>query len=138
MKIIYENPDGGVSVVIPAPGVDPANLISRVVPYGASWDMVADTALPSDRLFRDALRKSGSYVVENLAASKVVAHEIRRRERAAEFAPHDEVISLQIPGSALADAETARATIRTKYETIQNSIDAATTVAEIRTALDTI
>ena len=41
----------------------------------------------------------------------------------------------QIPGADTDAAETARAAIRTKYATMQDDIEAATTTAEIKTAL---
>ena len=48
---------------------------------------------------------------------------------------NDEVIMKQIPGADATAAETARAAIRTKYATMQDEIEAATTTAEIKTAL---
>jgi hypothetical protein len=72
-------------------------------------------------------------IVINLNKAKGLTHERRRIARAAEFAPHDEVIMKQIPGAALQAAEAARASIRTKYNTLQNTIDAATTVEQLKT-----
>ncbi len=67
-------------------------------------------------------------IVTNLTKAKTIAHEMRRAKRAEEFEPHDEVISKQIPGADATAAETARAAIRTKYETVQTDIDAAAEV----------
>ena len=71
----------------------------------------------------------------NVEKAKAIAHDMRRQARAAEFAPHDEVIAKRIPGTAEADAEAARATIRAKYAAIQAEIDAASTPDEIKAAL---
>lgn len=69
-----------------------------------------------------------SIVKVDLPKAKVIAHEKRRAARDAEFAPHDAIIMKQIPGVDAAEAETARATIRTKYDTLQTSINNAKTV----------
>ena len=79
---------------------------------------------------------NGSTVSEDLEKSKQIGHQYRRAKRAEEFAPHDDVIAKQIPGADTDAAEAARADIRTKYATMQTEIDAATTTAEIKTALD--
>lgn len=69
----------------------------------------------------------------NVDKAKAVAHDMRRQARAAEFAPHDEVIAKRLPGAV--DAEAARTAIRAKYAVMQNAIDAATTPEEIKIAL---
>lgn len=71
----------------------------------------------------------------NVDKAKAIAHDMRRQARAAEFAPHDEVIAKRIPGVAEAEAEAAREAIRAKYATMQAEIDAASTPDEIKTAL---
>ena len=71
----------------------------------------------------------------NTEKAKAIAHDMRRAARAAEFAPHDEVIAKRLPGTAEAEAEAARAAIRAKYAVMQTEIDAAATPDEIKTAL---
>lgn len=73
----------------------------------------------------------------NVDKAKAIAHDMRRQARAAEFAPHDEVIAKRIPGVAEAEAEAARAAIRAKYAVMQAEIDAASTPDEIKAALGT-
>ena len=68
----------------------------------------------------------------NLDKAKEIGHEMRRAERAKEFAPLD--IKATIPSEAVA-AEAARQAIRDKYAVIQNEIDAAQTPEEIKSAL---
>ena len=70
-------------------------------------------------------------IVTNLTKAKTIAHDMRRASREEEFKPHDEVISKQIPGADATAAETARAAIRTKYETVQTDIDAAINEVEL-------
>ena len=67
-------------------------------------------------------------IVINLNKAKGIAHEIRRASRAAEFAPHDEIIAMRIPGTAEQEAEAARQAIREKYAGVQAQIDASTDV----------
>ena len=54
-----------------------------------------------------------------------------RAARSEEFAPHDEVISKQIPGAASSQAESARQIIREKYAVIQNQIDSAEDISDL-------
>lgn len=72
----------------------------------------------------------------NIDKAKLVAHDKRRMARAAEFAPYDKIIAAQIPGMDLADAEAARVAIRSKYAAMQIEIDGASTVEEIKAALE--
>lgn len=68
----------------------------------------------------------------DLDKAKEIGHEMRRAERAKEFAPLD--VKVTIPSEAAA-AEAARQAIRDKYATIQNEIDAAQSPDEIKAAL---
>ena len=71
-------------------------------------------------------------IIVNLDKAKAIGHDIRREERAKEFAPLD--IQATIPAKA-EEAEAARQVIRDKYAVIQQEIDAATTPEEIKAAL---
>lgn len=135
-KIIFTNSDGGVSVVHPTGEVPINELVSRVVPAGASYEIVEDDAIPADRTFRNAWVKTGATIVEDLPKAKEIAHDRRRAARAEEFAPHDEVIMKQIPGADADAAEAERAAIRTKYATIQSDIDAASSTTELKSILE--
>lgn len=65
----------------------------------------------------------------NVDKAKGIAHEIRRSERAKEFAPLD--VQATVP--ALAEqAEASRQAIREKYAAMQVGIDAAQTPDEIK------
>ena len=132
-KIIYTNAEGGVSVVHPTGEVPIDELPARL--GLTDYEIVDDDVIPTDRTFRNAWVKSGATVAEDLPKCKELAHERRRAAREEEFKPHDELISKQIPGADTDAAEAARAQIRTKYATMQTEIDAATTTAEIKTAL---
>lgn len=68
-------------------------------------------------------------ITVNLDKAKNIAHEMRRAVRAEEFAPLD--VKATIPSEAAA-AETARAAIRAKYESIQNEIDQVADVDRLK------
>lgn len=68
--------------------------------------------------------------------AKPIAHDIRRRMRAEEFAPHDEIIAKRIPGVSEQQAEAARQAIRDKYAVVQDELDAAETAEELKQILE--
>ena len=129
MKLIYETPEGGVAVVAAAPGVPIANLVSKVVPYGASWDMVDENSLPSDRTFRNAWIKVGSNVVEDLTKSKLIAAS-RLRDVAINS------ISIYNTRNDLGEATAFnKAAIANAYEECLTDITGYTTVSEVKACL---
>ena len=68
-------------------------------------------------------------ITVNIDKAKNIAHDKRRANRAAEFAPLD--IKATIPSEAVA-AEAARQAVREKYAEKQAAIDAAQTVEELK------
>lgn len=74
-------------------------------------------------------------IVINIGKAKIIAHDKRREARTEEFKPYDDVIAKQIPGQ-LDGAEAQRQLIRKKYATMQAAIDSASTVDEIKSALE--
>jgi hypothetical protein len=77
-------------------------------------------------------------ITTNLTKAKTIAHEMRRANREEEFKPHDDIIAKQIPGADATAAETARAAIRTKYETVQTDIDAAINETELLNVVESM
>jgi|GEM_PF-1887013 len=73
----------------------------------------------------------GAEITINLEKAREIAHDIRRRMRDAEFAPLDEAIMKQIPGTDFAAIESQRETVRQKYADMQIAIDAAETVEDL-------
>ena len=71
----------------------------------------------------------------NLDKAKAIAHDKRRAARSAEFAPLD--IKATIPSEAQA-AEAARQQVRDKYAEIQNNINAAVDVTELKQIVETL
>lgn len=52
-RIIYPNDDGGVSIIVPAPGQTQEQLL-LAVPKGKPYQIVDVADVPADRLFRNA------------------------------------------------------------------------------------
>jgi len=132
-RIIYQTPEGGVSIIIPAESVE---LALKDVPPDVEYEIVSTDDIPSDRLFRNAWIANGKKVEVDLPKAKAIGHDIRRQKRAEEFAPYDEVIAKQIPGKDAAAAEQARQVVRDKYAAIQVAIDEAATPDEIKATLE--
>jgi len=136
MKIIYQNSEGGVSVIIPTGELAIEEVAAKDVPEGVTYEIVEDDAIPSDRFFRNAWVANGAAVDVDLDKAKDIGHDMRRTKRETEFAPFDEIIAKQIPGLDAAEAEEARQAIRDKYALIQDVIEGASTPDEIKTALE--
>ena len=87
-RIIYSNPDGGVSVVIPSSSTADLNhLAAKVVPDGTEYQIVShDLVFPTDRHFRDAWmwEGQGKPILEDLEKSKAIAiNQVKAETRSA-------------------------------------------------------
>jgi len=121
--IVYQQEDGSVAT---------CSLVSSV-PTGAQY--IETTNVPEDKLLRSAWELGVDSITTNLTKAKEIVHGRRRAKRMEEFAPHDDIIKLQVPGQDMAKAEAARPTIRNADNTRQASIDACTNEAELRVVL---
>jgi hypothetical protein len=131
-RIICQTPEGGVAVIIPAESV---KLALKDVPEGVSYEIVDEADIPPDRTFRGAWVMGDCCIDHDLDRCRAIGHDHRRAARAAEFAPHDEVIAKQIPSADAAAAEEARQSIREKYAAVQEAIEAASSPDQIKAAL---
>ena len=136
MKIIYQNNEGGISIIHPTGALSIEEVAAKDVPAGVAYEIVEEADIPSDRFFRNAWVANGGAVDVDLNKAKDIGHDIRRTKRAEEFQPYDEVIAKQIPGVDAVAAEEARKEIRFKYELIQEAIELAVTPDEIKSALE--
>jgi hypothetical protein len=135
-RIIFQNEFDGVSVIIPTGELSIEEVAAKDVPEGVAYEIVEDDAIPNDRFFRNAWVANGTAVDIDLDKAKDIGHNIRRVQRAEEFAPFDDIIAKQIPGADAVEAETARQSIREKYALIQDAINVAETTDEIKSALE--
>jgi len=136
MKIIYQNKEGGISIIHPTGELSIEEVAAKDVPEGVAYEIVEDDAIPADRFFRNAWVANGAAVDVDLDKAKDIGHDKRRAARAEEFAPYDEVIMKQIPGVDAAEAEAARQAIRDKYAAVQDAVNAAKTPDAIKVALE--
>lgn len=74
-------------------------------------------------------------IAVNMNKARNIAHELRRAARTAEFAPYDDMIAKQIPGTT-AQAEAERVVIRDKYAQMQTQLDAAQSPEELKSILN--
>jgi len=135
-RIIFQNAEGGVSVIIPTGELPIEEVAAKDVPEGVAYEIVEDDAIPADRFFRNAWVANGAAVDVDLDKAKDIGHDMRRTKREAEFAPFDAIIMKQIPGNSAVEAEASRQEIRFKYALIQDVIEAAETPDEIKSALE--
>ena len=136
MKIIYQNNEGGISIIHPTGELSIEEVAAKDVPQGVAYEIVEDDAIPADRFFRSAWVANGAAVAVDLGKAKDIGHDIRRTLRTEEFKPYDEVIMKQIPGVDAVAAEEARQQVRFKYALIQDAINVASTTDEIKAALE--
>lgn len=54
MKVIYAKPDGGVAILIPTGELPIEEVARKDVPQGVPYKIIEDSAVPTDRTFRDA------------------------------------------------------------------------------------
>ena len=142
-KIIYTNSDGALCIVHPCCNTYGETLTTDAEIEQRAWNklpvdainpvFVDESVIPTDRTFRNAWEHGGDSVTQNITKAKNIAHDKRREARSAEFSPLD--IKATIPSEATA-AEAARAVVRAKYATMQTAIESASTVDEIKSALE--
>ena len=53
-QIIYQNEDGGISIIIPTGELDIEKVARKDVPAGVAYKIIEKTDIPSDRTFRNA------------------------------------------------------------------------------------
>ena len=118
--ITYINPDTGYQCKA-------ANAIGITEPYREVSSHERDE-------FNEAIDDydaEGAPIFDMIKA-KGLMHNKRRNKRMTDFKPHDAIISLQIPGQDAANAEVARTAIRLADATLQSSIDACTSIDELK------
>ena len=70
MKIIYQQTDGSVAVITPAPNcsLTDAQTAAKDVPTGLAYKIVEDSYVPSDRTFRNAWAIEASELTDGVGA----------------------------------------------------------------------
>ena len=154
MKIIYKNTNGGVSVVYPTEEAFSFMTIDEIakkdVPTGLPYKIVDDSEIPTDRTFRDAwvldestvwvgvvkrTIKENKVIKVDLNKAKEIAHNKRRVVREKELQPLD--VQATIPMYA-EQVELERQVVRDKHAEIQDLIDQAESVEDLKKVIEGI
>jgi len=54
-RIVYQNDEGGISIIVPADcGLTIEEIATKDVPTGKAYNIVDVSEIPTDRTFRDA------------------------------------------------------------------------------------
>ena len=86
-RIIYTRPeDGGVSIIVPAPGVS-IEEAQKAVPAGISYEIIDTETIPSDRAFRGAWEHDTTEAPEKIRIHLGKAQEITKERLRAEREP---------------------------------------------------
>jgi hypothetical protein len=137
-RIVYSRPDGGVSVIVPAPnyrlaGESDEKFIARImakdVPTDATDVAVCDEAdIPTDRTFRNAWERGGKSVVVNMPKAREI-HMARIRARRNELldASDKELARAQETGGDVRAIQARRQALRDVPQSIQAAVEAAQT-----------
>jgi len=88
-RIIYENNDGGVSIVIPAIE-DMDAVIRKSVPEGTPYEIIEAADIPSDRIFRDAWSKNGTTIDVDMPKARLIHMDRIRKVRDEELDKTDQ------------------------------------------------
>jgi len=132
--VTYPNTDCGLTT---------SQIAAEIIPDGCKYEIIDADKLDewiNVGVGSTAVQFSGSITqfdwdtgvsTYNMTKAKLIAHRKRRNRRYCEFAPQDSIVAKAIPGSATDTAEATRASIRTKYATMQTEIDDASTINEI-------
>ena len=85
-KIIYTNSDRTVSIISPAGDVNDA---IKDVPDGLSYEIVEDSAIPTDRTFRDAWKQNSKTIETDITKAREVHKQNIRNARQEKLAELD-------------------------------------------------
>ena len=132
-KIIYTNSDGTVSIINPTGDVNDA---IKDVPSGLSYEIVEDSAIPTDRSFRNAWKQNSKTIETDMAKAKEIHKTNIRTARAPKLAELD--IEFQRALETSADTSTIVAKKQTLRDAPSASgISTAASEADLKAQWDT-
>lgn len=74
-------------------------------------------------------------ITVNIEKARLIAHDVRRAQRQEALAPLDSAYAHGIPGTNIAEIEAQREAIRQANAQVQEQIDEASSVDELRAAI---
>jgi len=132
-KIIYTNSDGTVSIINPTGDVNDA---IKDVPSGLSYEIVEDSAIPTDRSFRNAWKQNSKTIETDMTKAKEIHKTNIRTARAPKLAELD--IEFQRALETSADTSTIVAKKQTLRDAPSASgISTAASEADLKAQWDT-
>ena len=132
-RIIYTNSDGTVSIITPAGDVNDA---IKDVPSGLSYEIVEDSAIPTDRSFRNAWKQNGKTIETDMTKAKEIHKTNIRTARETKLAELD--IEFQRALETSADTSTIVAKKQTLRDAPSASgISTAASEADLKAQWDT-
>ena len=132
-KIIYTNSDGTVAVIHPTGDVNDA---IKDVPSGLSYEIVEDSAIPTDRSFRNAWKQNNKTIETDMTKAKEI-HKAKIRE-----ARVDKLAALDIEFQKALETGADTSTIVAKKQTLRDApaasgISTAASEADLKAQWDT-
>ena len=88
-RIIYQNAEGGVSIIAPTGEIPIEDVIAKDVPAGVEYSVVDEANIPSDRYFRKAWKVGNDDVVIDIELAKDIQRDKWREARAPKLAALD-------------------------------------------------
>ena len=133
MPIVYQNKEGGVSILTAAPGFSDDYVAEKDVPDDCEHQIYADSEvfLPTDGIFRDAWTWAGKghVVIEDLEASKQIAIATMREQTLADAkAAAEEAFFNDTPSVSEAD-------VKSMYVSAESDINACTDTYAVKCLL---
>ena len=132
-RIIYTKSDGTVSIITPAGDVNDA---IKDVPSGLSYEIVEDSAIPTDRSFRNAWKQNSKTIETDMTKAKEIHKTNIRTARETKLAELD--IEFQRALETSADTSTIVAKKQTLRDAPSASgISTAASEADLKAQWDT-
>ena len=132
-KIIYTNSDGTVAVIHPTGDVNDA---IKDVPSGLSYEIVEDSAIPTDRSFRNAWKQNNKTIETDMTKAKEI-HKTNIRT-----AREPKLVELDIEFQRALETSADTSTIVAKKQTLRDApsasgISTAASEADLKAQWDT-
>ena len=132
-KIIYTNSDRTVSIISPAGDVNDA---IKDVPDGLSYEIVEDSAIPTDRTFRDAWKQNSKTIETDITKAREVHKQNIRNAR------QEKLAELDIEFQKALETSSSTTDIVSKKQALRDApadsaIDSASNEAELKAQWNT-
>ena len=132
-RIIYTKSDGTVSIITPAGDVNDA---IKDVPSGLSYEIVEDSAIPTDRSFRNAWKQNSKTIETDMTKAKEIHKTNIRTARETKLAELDIEFQRALETSADTTAIVTKKQVLRDYPA-QAGISTAQNVTDLKANWDT-